>query len=315
MDTTAPPTAPVINDSPQSSSNKSSTGKFLIVAALILLAGIGGALYYVTQLENSKPITSTSPSKKLNELFESTKSYAKINDETIYGSDLNFTINFFFGSMKKDNTTEQLKSLAMDKIQADTILLQEDQKTTGKKLSPTIYNNPNKDQMARQRRVQELQEGYQKQEQAYTGEQLSVWYYNVRPPKIPELEAKTLVQQKINAIYSEITQNKITFKDAKEKIINDTELSKTDVNYKGNAHFSFEQVTRSNPLFSFKTLNDTLFSMKEGEISKVLDISDKEGQREEFFAILKVNKIENSQTQSYEEWLNDKKTQYLTINL
>jgi hypothetical protein len=180
-------------------------------------------------------------------------------------------------------------------------------------VTPDTYNNTAKDLWARERLIQQLTAEYLSQELTYSGSLISVWYHNIRAPKIPIAQAQQLAKRKIDALHLRLKSKAITMEGAAEQIKSDTDLFEIDTNYRGNAYTKVVNATKTYQPFTYQQLNDAFFALKAGEVSPVIKIPANTaiGQAdEEFYAVVSVNSITNTNNLSLDSWIKEQLNKY-----
>lgn len=265
----------------------------------------------------SKPIPTESVSlPQTTALFPPEQKIAKVGKETIYGNDLNYIINKRYAvDIVTRVGIDEVKKRALEDAEQDSILLQEGSKASAE-LSPSIFNNPNKNNDIRQKIVDEFKSKQLENEEKISGALISVWYHNVRLPSMPITEAKEFALQKITKIYNDLTGGRITFPQAGEILKNDTSLSQIDKSYTGNAYFEFNDHPKSQKSIVYDELENRLWQLDEGQMSEIIQYPDPSiplgSKEEEFFSIIKAYKRTNKGNGSYDDWLKGEKQKYAT---
>jgi len=264
----------------------------------------------------SKPIpTKSIISPQTTALFPPEQKIAQVGEEIIYGKDANYIVNKRYAvDIVTRIGIDEVKKRALEDAEQDSILLQEGSKASETELSPSIFNNPNKNNDIRQKIVDDFKSKQLENEEKISGALISVWYHNVRLPSIPLAEAKTLASQKITKIYNDLKAGRITFPQAGDILKNDTSLSKIDISYKDNAYFEFNDHPKSQKSIVYDELEKRLWQLDEGQMSEIIQYPDPSiplgSNEEEFFGIIKVYKLTNKGNGSYSDWLNGEKQKY-----
>lgn len=295
---------------------------------LILLVSLASIAIFISQKSKknqetaqhpstpSKPIpTKSIISPQTTALFPSEQKIAQVGEETIYGSDLDYIINKRYAvDIVTQVGIDEVKKRALEDAEQDSILLQEGSKASESELSPSIFNNPNKNNDIRQKIVDDFKSKQLENEEKISGAFISVWYHNVRLPSMPIAEAKKFALQKITKIYNDLKAGRITFPQAGEILKNDTSLSQIDKSYAGNAYFEFNDHPRSQKSIVYDELENRLWQLDEGQMSEIIQYPDPSiplgSNEEEFFSIIKVYKRTNKGNGSYSDWLNGEKQKY-----
>jgi len=294
MDTTAPPTAPVINSQPPPPTSKIPFIA-IAIALVILIAGI----VYLSQ-KSSQPTKQKSslPTGVENKFFQDDQKIAKVGEEILYGKDLNYTLYSTFNSdfQSKNPSLSKLKELALRKAVDDSRILQIGQKQKIVELQNSFYNNVDKDYQVRQNKIVDVINSLGTSQEIISGAKLAIWFYNMEPPKISQDQAEQLAKQKLTAIHNDIKNSKITFQQGRDRIVNDSSLKQIDRNYIGNAYTEFIDRSPTDGFFSSPGLDKQLLQLGQGEISQVYKYpSDpKSASDERYYYTLTITKRTNS---------------------
>lgn len=250
--------------------------------------------------------------------------FAKIGKEIIYQGDLDFWLKARKEEWKNLNEKEK-KEAALKILQEQSIILQEAEKEGLIGLGDrTIFNSPFKYYDKRNLLVDDLKKELEKiLITNVSGELVSVWFNNVSAggPKIPLSEAKNIAYQKITALRNQVKEGKISLEEAGELIKKDPFLENLDSAYKLNAYERFGNATKNNPPFSREELNQLVWSLKEGEVSKVVLVSylvpEKPGEpnspvveKEAHYSFLKINQKTMGEFADFNSWLEAKRKEY-----
>ena len=309
--------------------------KFLLICTIVFIASTISILanYFFSQKVTKKPPSTPvatpthlpttptpTPLLSLDEAltdkgkFPSGEKVAQVGQEIIYGRDLNYILyeefpqDFFSPSASISAVKQKSLITAIN----DSVLLQSEAKEGLINLTPVIFNNLNKNQQLRKKKVQEITKRRMATEEKISGAAISIWYHNVQPPSIPIYEAEKLAKSKIQEVYNDIKQGKITFQEGGEIVRNDSELAKIDPSFRGNAYMGFDDLSPPQQPFTYKALNQAVSSLKEGEISNILKIvspNDKNPD-EEFYAFVKIFKRTNRGSGNFFSWLEKEKKSY-----
>lgn len=223
----------------------------------------------------------------------------KVGEETLYGNDLNYYM--FLLQYDVYTSSKALTDADVDKglsvLINHSLVLQKGKELGFANLDSSIYNNTEKDFTRRNEKVSELLPQVSKFfVDTVQAEVISIWFNNNIVP-ISVAKGKEIAEAKMNDLYNKLTSKQITMKQAGEIIANDPELvMKVDPNAKGNAYFSFNAELGGPPTFSDPEIEDQLWSLGEGQFSKVLIAKTQNvngnalfSNKEIYFAIIKVN--------------------------
>jgi len=172
------------------------------------------------------------------------------------------------------------------------------------------FLDPNKIEFAR--------EYFRKEGTTYiSGEGISVWFYNMKPPTMGVEAAKTKTHVFIKNLREKVVRGEITMKQAGEIIASYDELAEIDVAYKTNAYFTFEFVKPNQKLFNDPELNKILWQFEEGKITPILIGKDytPSGWYEAYFIVIKINAKKIQEFDTIEQLIEKRKKEGLEIIL
>lgn len=327
---------PTINTTPSNPSPSNSSGKgklilVIVIVGIIIFSLLSAFLFFKDRIPGLPGTAPTTPPSAITEqqalsengLFPQDEVFATVGEEEIFGSDLNFIAYTYYNTEynklvnEGQPAPETLKDNALQKAINDSVILQEGAKDNLVLLTTSIFNYPQKDFWARQMAVQNVEDAYNASQQTYSGESITIWFYNVQPPKVSETEAEQIAKEKITELYNDLLANRITMKEAGDRIKQDTELAQIDFNYKGNAYYEFKDSSLQNPPFSKEEKNKATFALGNGQMSGIIRVPAQgkgSDPREEYYTIVKVNEITpGNATVPFNTWLETVKEEY-TIN-
>ncbi len=245
---------------------------------------------------------------------------AKVGEESIYNKDLNYAVysRYYSELIKPSTSAANLKYKVLSELIDDSILLQASQlypQIFGTvNLNQSIFDNIDKDYQQRENTLEKLKDSFNnKLEEKISGGRISIWYHNVNPPtKYTIDEARTIAQNKIQAIYQNLISGKITFSEAGNQIKNDGSLADLDPNYKGNAVYLFDNVSPDTIAFPSQQIKDTVLHLKPGQISTITEQQNPKPSNigEEFFAIWTITNITNSNEGDLSNWIDKQKSSF-----
>ena len=310
--------------------------KFLLIFTIVFIASAISILagYFFSQKVTKKPLSTPvttathlpttptpTPLLSLDEAltdkgkFPSGEKVAQVGEEIIYGRDMNYILYEEFPQdfFSPAASISALKQKGILTAINDSVLLQSEAREGLISLTPMIFNNPNKNLLLRKKRVQEITKRRIATEEKISGAAISIWYHNVKPPSIPIDEAEKLAKTKIEKVYNDVKQGKITFQEGGNRIMNDTALAKIDFSYKGNAYMEFTEKAIDDRPFAHSKLNEVLLSLKEEEMSEIIKVvspPDSQNPDEEFYAFVKIFKRTNRGSGNFFSWLEKEKKSY-----
>lgn len=318
---TEPPTAPppVTSSSiPAQDVKKPFSKKWLLISAAVVIVIIVLGLVFRNNLVTREAVV-------VDDFFKTDSALLTVGDETIYGNEANYVAKtFYLQESRGISKAELLKKITPDLVER-SLILQETSKANYLNLDASIFNSPTLDVNKRAQIIVEARRFLERQGKKMNASAITIWYYNMDPPKISVEEARRIALAKISKLQADVKSKKITMKQAGELIKADNSLSQLSPLYKNNAYDVLEVFSVKNPPFGFKELDEAIVKMKEGEVSGVIEVVSKtqiRGQNntpmtldERFFAVLKVEAVFNSNNESFEDWLEKKKSEIKVVEL
>lgn len=218
--------------------------------------------------------------------------------------------NFFDKYTSSSPLRDEDVDPGIDILISDSLILQRASEEFGLRLERTFYNSNLKDFQTRNKVVEEYRERVSKlYVESIEAEAIFIWFNNsILPAGATTQSAKSVAENKINQIYEQLINNRITMQEAGALISQDQEiLTKADPNASSNAYVKISAEKGGIPPLKDPALVEQLFALGEGQYSRVLIgklfISDEEfaslqnsqgfnpesRNQELFFTILKVN--------------------------
>ncbi len=294
--------------------------KILLGIAIISVVGLLGYYSYLsTKFSQQQPKGDTARIAEKEKERARDDIVMKVGNENIYQGDIEYNLRIFHPQATGSATAREAAIRDIqEKIVIESIILQEGEKMKFTTLSAKVYNSPEKDIVERNKLIDSLKTKISNAVvNKISGESISIWFHNQSypEPKMGYEKARQVAKEKIDAIYADLVAKKITFNDAAKKIFFDTSLRDVDPNYEANAYFKFENRPESSPLFVNPKTHQAALSLKEGETSPVLTITDKKndstGQEyEAFFRIIHIVKKTGDGYAGLEDWYKAKKQSY-----
>lgn len=228
------------------------------------------------------------------------KTIAVVGEENIYKADFDYILKNNFGNTltKQVQPEAEIRKEITDILIEESAVLQAGQKEGLIKLDPTIYNNFTKDLVKRKAEVEKVKKQVQDRSSKVSVSMLSVWYYDVYPPQIPEEEAKVYAQTFINSLYVDIKNGKMTLEQAAEKIKTDPKMPAIDISYKSNAFFMMVDKPWEEILPQHQ---NAIKDLKVGEYSPVIQMKNQHQDREEYFTVYRLDA--KSGEGLYSDWI------------
>lgn len=194
----------------------------------------------------------------------------RVGEETLYQSDLDFEKSAYPTAVTAD-----VEAALSEKIQEDSIILQESAKKGLIVLDASIYNDPDKDYQKRLDQVAVAKTGlFANELTAKQGEGVAIWFMNTVPAPMGYEAGKKLALEKITALHQQVVAGEMTMKDAGEQIASDTSLERVDPAYKSNAYFSFVVVPEKQVVFD-KAADAIIRATEPGAVTDILTLVDR----------------------------------------
>lgn len=288
---------------------KNPRAKIVLVAVLAVILVVGGAWLISSQ---RKPVSKPTSDRPWNDnpKFPPTQVVTKVGGENIYGDDLNYELSGAYEAYKNNQkiSDQELKNLLIKETATKSAIIQAAVAENIVTLSPLAFNSSLKDFASREALITKIRETIQSQSTKMSFSSISIWYYNMYPPKIPADQAKQMALSKMTKLYNQLINKQITLVQAGDFIKNDPELAKIDRNYKGNAFVAVSDKYPTDLLFNFTKLQDFAASMKNGELSPILNVESElvlgsKPLPEKLYIIIKADKVVIGKYISYEDWV------------
>lgn len=251
---------------------------------------------------------------RINPKFNATEQFAKVGQEIIYGEDLNYLNYYYFNKDYYDTVgDEKLKQDLLARTASESAILQAGAADNIIKFDQSLLTDPNKNYAQRLKLVSDVKNHFTELSAKISGTAITIWYYNVQKPSIPEAEAKRIAQLKMRDLRTKILTGTITIEEAGKQITQDTSLEKNDPNYKGNAIIKFKDMDKDHLPFSFDELNKQIWNLKPGELSTVINIESFKNPKfpEKFYILIRLDAKSNNGEKSFNEWFAQKAKPYL----
>jgi hypothetical protein len=238
------------------------------------------------------------------------KIVAKVGDENIYQSDLNYEL-----SLHPQKNDPNIKKILLEKIASDSVILQgasEDKIVT---LNSSIYNSPQKEYPNRIKTVQSAKEILKKQSDSIKGKVVSLWFNNDWISPLGIEQSKKIAKEKITDLQQQVKNKQITIDEAGEKIKNDPSLAQIDPAYQFNAIYEFTRTPDDQrPISLNKDFNTLFWQLNVGDATDVFAVRTTDmdtGVEDETLYIFGqlTDKISTGNV-SYEKWYQQKSQKY-----
>lgn len=188
----------------------------------------------------------------------------KVGNEYIYQRDLDIEM-----AQQPPVATDSTKRAVLKKLTADSILIQAALKDKIATEDAATFNSPNKDYKKRVALVEEIKKTVRSNSDSISGKVISIWFWNGKVGSLGLEKSKQLAFEKISRIQTDVKSKKITIDEAVKRIQQDSSLSQLDPAYRSNASFDFQKKPDETISQNLK-LNNTLQSLKEGEVTEVV---------------------------------------------
>jgi len=221
----------------------------------------------------------------------------KVGEEKIFSKDYK---NFSQLTINDQSVKDQLSR----KFIRESILLQAGAKEGLVELDESIFNSKNMDLKKRASAASQIKNRIENDSIAIEGEYIAIWFDNVEVRELDYYEAKNLAFRKINYLYHQVKNGKMTMVEAGEHIRNDVRLASIDKAYKKNAYIEFKKMNKERISFS-PEFSDAMWQLNEGELSEVIvakDMTSDRGFTEAIYLFGKVNKINEPKYISFASW-------------
>lgn len=317
MQTAAPQTPPLNAEQPPKSKRGPLLPAFIILIGALLI--VGAILIFAPQNQvPSKPSPSNTADQAVTKELEKgkillAKKIAQVGKEILYGKDLSYYFYQINQSEFANASEQEVKNRILATLIEQSIVLQAAQNLNLVQLGNDVFNNLDKNYVKRITLFNQAYAALQEQESLYSGEVITIWYYNQRAPKIPIDQAQALAKQKLEALRAQIASGTITMTEAAERIRNDTSLSQLDGNYQANAYYSFT----NKPLpetASMPQARSAVAKLQPGELSNVIliqdDVNEGSAVRQELYAVIKLTDKKTGKIEDFNAWLENEKKQY-----
>lgn len=282
----------------------------ILIGFVVLIVSVGLVVFRST---------SFLPFFKANENDVGSAIIAKVGQEELYQKDFDYEYSIH---PQKDNP--QIKSIILNKMILDSVILQGAQADGLLTLDSSVFNSKDKLYSVRVSTVDSVKELLESKSDKIEGDVVSIWYHNNSWIGPKGLEAsKQIARQKITDLHAQVVAKKITIQEAGQMIKNDSSLAEVDRAYKNNAILHFE-VLRSDarPITLSRELDSALWNLPVGGVSDVYtgfgtDLDDTSKSYEALYAFGQVSnrQFKGVSSMSYDEWVASKKKLYTAENI
>src|SRR3989344_9557888 len=221
---------PPNNDMTNHHKKKKQTAAVLFFLTIAIIAGI--VLY--PRLAKQVPFlkkTVQAPPERIAEKKDPNTAVMKVGDELIYQEDFDFEKSQYPPVKGVD-----VNKLLVDKITADSIILQAAKADGVITLDNSVFNSQNKNYLKRVKLIQQAKKTINEKSDSISGSYVAIWFFNDVAPKIGVEKAKQIALEKITKIHADVRSGKLTMKQAGETIAKDKSLEDTDPAYQTNAY-------------------------------------------------------------------------------
>lgn len=291
----------------QPRSPKAGRRVWVSIALIVTLAVLCVAVWQVLRSPSVSDVLHTGSPISTDALFT-------VGGETIYATDLEYE-----KSMYPTTITPEIEVAIKEKLQEDSIMLQEAAKNDGPTLDPSFYNSPTKDYQKRLQQVAAAKQSlFADTLQAAQGEAISIWFMNTEPAPMGYDAGKRVAFEKITDLHARVSSGELTMQQAGEIIANDTSLAQVDPAYKSNAYFSFSIVPDKMTVFD-DAADAVIRATAPGEVTEILTIEDRVGTTDEFrealYLFAKIGSTKAADAVLLDQWLESMKSTYAITEL
>lgn len=285
---------------------------YLIIEAIALLLLVVIAVLAFSNLKTKPTAT--------NQIFNPTTPVIKVGEETIYGNLLNDLASQVIAEtpiISTDNLMAEVKEQA----KTQSAIIQggiKENLVPNSQITPGVFNSATVSSEERTNLVNQITKEVTSNQPVSGIELISTWYYNTKPPSIPQNEATTYAKNLITRLRADLLSNKLTFQQAADVIRNDQTMPKIDPSYKGNSYLKQEvSLNSTNVVLGDKNIDSFVRSSNPGTISGVIDSRPQSLQpgSQAYFVVVKVNSKDNQDSTSFSNWLSQQLSDYQATNL
>ncbi|MCL5411289.1 MAG: hypothetical protein M1150_00920 [Patescibacteria group bacterium] len=247
------------------------------------------------------------------------KVIVKVGEEHLYQRDLDHYLSVYYpkeasASVKSQKAIDE----SINALIKDSVILQAAKKEGLIEFSKESFDSPNKNVVVRNILVEAAKKKIESKDvDRVSGESISIWFYNASylPPKMGIEAAKKTTREKIDQLYNELKNEKISFSQAAMKIITDQSLNNIDPSFRSNAYFSFKERPKSEKIFNDPKVDQVVWSLEPGKMSEVLmvDDFDLENNNKPYEALFKIVRVTEKTVGGFADfsaWLSLQKSKY-----
>lgn len=269
---------------------------YIILGVIILLIVSVFVILWQKQLINLPFINKSVPQNPAEKII------AKAGEENIYQKDLDRLIARTpkdqqpLSSSASAERTKQLKN----QLAQESVILQGAAADGLIKLDPAVFNSPSKDYQKREGLVKTAITAIDNQTDGVSGQVIAVWFKSPSSSASGSLQLsadKKTASAKINTLYQDLKNNKITPDQAIEKIKNDKNFTS----------FNFTAV-KDNPITTSAEFDKILKKLKTGGLTEPFLMKENA-----YFMGLAKQEISTGKIASFNDWLSQKQKQYKVI--
>lgn len=190
---------------------------------------------------------------------------ATVGAENIYGEDLKY---------KKSQTPENLMTPELEaelfqRLIDESIILQAGAEESYVELNSSVFNNPLKDQQARQRLITQVTEKVDQNASYKKGAFVSIWFMNDTPGPVGYEAGQQIALEKITAVHQAVTNGTMSIKQAGDTLKNDSALAQVDpTSYQSNAYTEFNTLETSAISFD-PGFDEEIVALDQGETTDI----------------------------------------------
>lgn len=139
-------------------------------------------------------------------------------------------------------------------------------------------------------------------------ESITIWYDNFPSNSLTLEQRKKIAFDTLTSLRKQVESGAMTMKQAGDAIKTNTDLKLVDEAWEANAYADIKFTKKDSPIYIDPAMQSKLWSMKTGELSEILTgySFGQTTKEDSYYTIIKVNKREDKQYDTYNDFLNSK---------
>ncbi|MFO0704191.1 MAG: hypothetical protein U0525_05780 [Patescibacteria group bacterium] len=139
-------------------------------------------------------------------------------------------------------------------------------------------------------------------------ESITIWYDNFPSNSLTLEQRKKIAFDTLTSLRKQVESGAMTMKQAGDAIKTNTDLKLVDEAWEANAYSDIKFTKKDSPIYLDPAMQAKLWTMKTGELSEILTgYSIGQTTKEDaYYTVIKVNKREDKQYDTYQDFLNSK---------